>query len=141
MTKQTSAARKQLDRPRRARDGGRTSSTGAVVAGPKRSLIASASRDALVLQRRYIVRAGCASAPPTCTNTNRPLPARAALEQSLDRAQALEDALGVVEAVDADEQDRVRRAGREPLAHRLRGTRSTGACAASAAGGHSIEIG
>src|SRR4029079_8501715 len=46
------------------------------------------------------------------------LPARLAGEKIVDRPQTVEDALGVVEPFDADEQDRVRGQG-EPLAHRL----------------------
>ena len=54
--------------------------------------------------------------------------------------EALQDALGVVEAIDADAELHVRREA-QALAHALAGTRRTGGCTCSAAGGHSIEIG
>ena len=68
-------------------------------------------------------------------------PFRALLEQALDRVQPLEDALGVVEAVDADREAgvgrqlpgaRTRGAGIRPPAARRR---------ARPRDGHSIEIG
>ena len=66
-------------------------------------------------------------------------PARLELEQALDRGEALEDALRVVEAVDADADAHVRRRPRRSRT-RLRHS-GTGGCTASASGGHSIEIG
>ena len=61
------------------------------------------------------------------------------LEQPLDRREALQDALGVVEAVDADAERRVGRQAehRADLGAALGDRRWR----CSAAGGHSIEIG
>ena len=69
-----------------------------------------------------------------------PDPLRLQLEQALDRAEALDDALGVVEAVDADAERVVRRQVVTLRARRAALRRP--ACAIRpAAGGHSIEIG
>ena len=63
------------------------------------------------------------------------------LEQALDRVEPLEDALGVVEAVDADGQRGVRRQA-QPLAHaRAALGAPTARLAIVASLGHSIEIG
>ena len=61
-----------------------------------------------------------------CTNVKLPIHCGLELEQALDGAEALDDALRVVEAVDAD-AERVRRRG-SPSRSRTaaRGTRATG---------------
>ena len=67
-------------------------------------------------------------------------PVRLALEQALDGVEALEDALRVVEAVDADAEPVVARQV-EAHAHALARLVDRDVRVASGAGGHSIEIG
>ena len=65
---------------------------------------------------------------------------REPLEGALDREEPLLDALGVVEAVDADAEQRVLARGRARRAPRA-GTPRTGGASAAQRLGHSIEIG
>ena len=76
-----------------------------------------------------------------CTKLNRPIHSRLEFEQALDGAEALEDALGVVEAIDADADA----GGPAPRPWRWR-TRAAALArpvsrSSSGAGGQSIEIG
>ena len=72
------------------------------------------------------------------TKVKRPI-TRIQLQQALHRAEALDDALGVVEAVDADAELVF---GRQAFSWRMPLRQSaTVLCSISGSGGHAIEIG